>query len=254
MAAPSKTRVTSDHFHEEYQPDFVERWDTLIDWDRRADGEANFFAGLLRDHGCERVLDAASGTGFHSVALAKAGFEVIAADGHQEMVDKTQRNAREHGLELEVHRADWRQLSEQVPGGYDALVCLGNAFTHLFTEEERVQAMAQFHAVLQPGGLVVIDQRNYDAILDEGFSCKHQYYYCGQNVDAAPEEITDEYVRFRYQFDDGAVHHLTLYPIRQDVLTRHMADAGFHSIRRYGDFKADYKHHEPDFVVQVGEK
>ncbi len=33
-----------------------------------------------------------------------------------------------------------------------------------------------------------------------------------------------------------------------------MRDAGFDPVTRYGDFKPDYKHHDPDFIVQVGEK
>lgn len=253
MTAPS-TEVTSDHYHEEYKPAFVDKWDDLIDWERRADGESEFFPRLLAEHGCKRVLDAATGTGFHAVTLARAGFDVLAADGHPEMLDKTKENAAAQGVDLDVAQADWRTLSEQVTGPFDALVCLGNAYTHLFTVEERRQAMEQFYKVLKPGGLVVIDQRNYDSILDQGFSSKHQYYYCGQNVDARPEEITDEYVRFRYLFEDGQVHHLTLFPIRQAALSEHMAEAGFHSIKRYGDFKEDYELHTPDFVVQVGVK
>lgn len=254
MSSPTTSGVTSDHFQEEYKPGFVSKWDSLIDWERRADGEAEFFAKVLRSHGCERVLDAAAGTGFHSVTLAQEGFDVLAADGHEEMLRQTQRNARDHGLELPVQHADWRTLTDDVDGKFDAVLCLGNAFTHLFTEEERVQAMEQFFAVLEPGGLAVIDQRNYDAILDEGFSSKHKYYYCGEDVEATPEEITDEYVRFQYVFTDGTVHHLTLFPIRQDVLTGHMRDAGFDPISTYGDFQPDFKLHDPDFVVQIGEK
>lgn len=254
MSATSTPDVTSDRFQEEYKPAFVDKWDSLIDWDRRAEGESEFFAKILRSHGCERVLDAACGTGFHSVTLAQEGFDVLAADGHEEMVAKTLQNAKDHGIELPAQVADWRSLSDDVSEKFDAVLCLGNAFTHLFTEEERVQAMEQFFAVLKPGGLAVIDQRNYDSILDEGFSSKHKYYYCGKDVEATPEEITDDYVRFQYVFEDGAVHHLTLYPIRQDVLTGHMQDAGFDPVKRYGDFKLDYELHDPDFVVQVGEK
>lgn len=254
MTAPSIPEVTSDRFQDEYHPGFVKKWDSLIDWERRADAESAFFPEVLRSHGCERVLDAAAGTGFHSVTLAREGFDVTATDGHEEMVAQTRRNASAHGVDIPVHQADWRSLSEDVSGTFDAVLCLGNAFTHLFTEEERTQAMEQFHAVLEPGGLAVVDQRNYDAILDQGFTSKHRYYYCGKNVEATPEEITDEYVRFQYVFDDGAVHHLTLYPIRQGVLTRHMRHAGFDPVRTYGDFRAEFDLYEPDFVVQVGEK
>lgn len=246
-------KVSSDLYREEYQPSFVEKWDDLIDWERRAEGEDGFFVDALREAGCERVIDVACGTGFHSVTLARAGFDVLASDGSPRMLEKTRENARERGVDLPVQQADWRWLSDQVEERFDALLCLGNAFTHLFTHDERVQAMRQFHRVLKPGGLAVIDQRNYDAILDEGFSTKHRYYYCGEEVEARPEEIADTHVRFRYRFPDGSVHHLTLYPIRQQVLTGLMLDSGFRRVRRYGDFESDYAKHEPDFIVQIGE-
>lgn len=244
--------VSSDLYQQEYQPAFVERWDELIDWEGRARGEGDFYPDLLRDAGCERILDAACGTGYHSVRLSARGFDVTAADGSLEMVAKVRENAKEHDVDLTVQQADWRTLSADVDGRFDALLCLGNAFTHLFTERERVQAMEEFHKVLRPGGLAVVDQRNYDAILDEGFRSKHRYYYCGEGVDAAPEEVTDKYVRFRYRFPGGAVHHLTLCPIRQDHLTALLHDAGFDDVRRYGDFAEEFERHEPDFVVQTG--
>lgn len=244
--------VSSDLYQDEYKPSFVEKWDELIDWDGRAEGEGEFFPRLLREAGCERVLDAACGTGYHAVQLAKAGFDVLAADGADNMVRKTAENAAALGVELPVTQADWRSLSDDVPGTFDAVMCLGNAFTHLFDEDERVQSLAQFHKVLRPGGLVVIDQRNYDSLLDQGFSTKHQYYYTGNGVDARPEEITDAYVRFRYQFPDGEVHHLTMCPIRQEYVTRLLEDAGFSNVRRFGDFAEGYEFYEPDFVIQVG--
>lgn len=245
---------TSDKFHEEYNPDFVDKWDDLIDWERRAEGESGFFFKLLRDHGCERILDAASGTGYHSITLAREGFNVLAADGAQEMVDKTRRNADDLGVQLETRQADWRWLSDQLSERFDAILCLGNAYTHLFTHEEREQAMAEFFKVLKPGGIVVIDQRNYDSILDRGFSTKHKYYYVGEEVDARPEAITNEYVRFRYQFEDGQVHYLTLFPIRQAQLREYMLDAGFQTVDTYGDFAAEFELYEPDFLIHVGKK
>lgn len=253
MARETRSSVSSDLYQEEYQPSFVEKWDDLIDWEGRAKGEGDFFQRLLRDAGCNRILDAACGTGYHSVMLRRAGFDVLAADGAPEMVEKTAENARSFGVELPVVSADWRTLRDDITGTFDAVLCLGNAFTHLFTEEERNQALTQFRKVLEPGGLFIVDQRNYDAILDVGFTSKHRYYYTGKGVDASPEEITSEFVRFRYVFPDGAVHHLTLCPIRQDYVTRLMERAGFRNIRRYGDFERPYEPLDPDFVIQVGE-
>lgn len=246
--------ITSDLYKTEYRPSFAQKWDELIGWDGRADGEGGFFEKLLREHGCERVLDAATGTGYHAVTLAEAGFDVVATDGAHTMLDQTRRNMEAHRVSFPTYIADWRHLDAEVPGTYDALLCLGNAFTHLRSQEDRRQAMAQFYEVLEPGGLLIIDQRNYDVILDEGYQSKHRYYYVGEGVNAYPEEITDEVVRFRYEFPDGEVHHLSLFPIRAEALLDHVRGSGFGEVVSYGDFSADYDPAETDFIVHVARK
>ncbi len=68
-----------------------------------------------------------------------------------------------------VH-ADWRWLNRDVHGEYDAIICLGNSFTHLFSERDRRKALAEFYAMLKHDGVLIIDQRNYDSLLDGGYS------------------------------------------------------------------------------------
>lgn len=249
-----ESTAQSDVYKQEYKPSFVEKWDELIGWDGRAEGEGGFFEKLLREHGCERVLDAATGTGYHAVNLAQAGFDVVAADGAETMLAKTEENMREYGVEFPTYVADWRELDDQVPGKFDALLCLGNAFTHLYADDDRLQAMQQFYEILEPGGLAVIDQRNYDMFLERGFHSKHQYYYVGEGVNAFPEEINEEVVRFRYEFPDGAVHHLSLFPIRVEELTEHMRSSGFTDLKRYGDFEPDYDPMDADFIIHIGRR
>src|SRR5690606_35915694 len=137
---------------DEYQPSFVDKWDELIDWEGRAQGEGDFFPRVLREHGCRRVLDAATGTGYHAVMLRRAGFEVVAADGAEEMLRKAQENARAWRTEFPTVHSDWRELSNNVDGEFDAVLCLGNAFTHLFDEDDRGKTLSEFRRVLRPGG------------------------------------------------------------------------------------------------------
>jgi SAM-dependent methyltransferase len=245
--------ITSDHYQEEYHESFVDKWDELINWEARAEGEDGFFARILRKHRAQRVLDAASGTGYHAVMLRHDGFDVTAADGAAEMIRKTEENARERGVELPTVQADWRELSKHIDGTFDAIVCLGNSFTHLFDEDDRIATLQQFRKVLKPGGILVIDQRNYDRILDEGFSTKHQYYYVGAGVTAEPIEIDPEAVKFEYSYPDGAKHYLTMFPIRKQVLTGLLNDAGFKVLETYGDFEREYDPADTDFLVHVAQ-
>lgn len=250
---PLEIRET-DHYVAEYVSDFVDKWDELIDWRKRWESEGTFFIDQLRARGVKTVLDVAAGTGFHSVRLLEEGFETVSADGSAEMLSKAFSNGIKHGHILRVVNADWRWLNRDVHGEYDAIVCLGNSFTHLFSERDRRKALAEFYAMLKHDGVLIIDQRNYDSILDNGFSSKHTYYYCGDQVSAEPEHVDAGLARFRYSFADGSNYHLNMYPLRKDYMRRLMREVGFQRIDTFGDFQETYAEDEPDFFIHVAEK
>lgn len=248
--------LANDTYRTEYTTDFVDNWDDLIGWEGREEGEARFFHRILDAYGFEHVADIAAGTGFHAVKLAEAGFKVTATDGAQTMVEKTIANAQAHGVALfDVRCVDWLKLHKEFgDSAFDAVVCLGNAFTHLQEHEARRDALAAIYGILKPGGIVMIDHRNYDSILDQGYNSKHKYYYTGDDVDVRPIRISRTMVKFEYSFPSGEKHHLQLYPLKQNYVTHLLEDAGFVDVTRYGDFERPYDHYDPDFIQQVAFK
>ena len=250
---PTKRRNTGN-YTQEYVWGFVDKWDELIDWSRRAAGEGDFFIRKLKEIGARSVLDVATGTGFHSVRLLQEDFEVVSADGSPEMLFKAFENAKQRGFVMRTAQADWRFLNRDVHGEFDAIICLGNSFTHIFSERDRRKALAEFYAMLKHDGVLILDQRNYDAILDGGFSSKNSYYYCGDEVRAEPEFVDEGLARFRYQFPDESVYHLNMFPLRKDYTRRLMREVGFQRIETFGDFQETYRDEEPDFFVHVAEK
>ena len=250
---PLEDRQT-DLYRGEYIMSFVEKWDELIDWRARAESEGQFFIDILRARGKETVLDVACGTGFHSVRLTEAGFNVTSADGSAAMISKAFENAQSRGLILKTVQADWRWLNRDIQGKYDAIICLGNSFTHLHDEQDRRRALAEFYAALKHDGILILDQRNYDTMLDRGFSSKHKYYYCGDKVSAEPEHIDEGLVRFKYTFPDGTDYTLNLSPIRKNYVRRLIREAGFQRCRTYGDFQETYAEDDPDFFIHIAEK
>ena len=244
----------SDHFRNEYVKTFVEKWDELIDWEARAKSEGQFFIDILRSRGKEKILDVATGTGFHSVQLVQAGFDVMSADGNAAMLAKAFENAKDRNLILKIVQADWRWLNRDVHSKYDAIICLGNSFTHLHEEADRRRVLAEFYAALRHDGILIIDQRNYDSILDDGFSSKHKYYYCGDQVVAEPEYVDDGLARFRYAFPDGSEFKLNMFPLRKNYTRNLLKEAGFQTVRTFGDFQETFQENEPDFFVHVAEK
>jgi sarcosine/dimethylglycine N-methyltransferase len=250
---PVEVRET-DHYTSEYVGSFVERWDQLIDWDARAESEGYFFIDVLQERGVRKVLDVATGTGFHSIRLLEAGFEVVSADGSPEMLAKAFENGRSRGHILRTVNADWRWLNRDVHEKFDAIICLGNSFTHLFSERDRRKALAEFYAALRHDGILIMDQRNYDMIMDDGFHSKHTYYYCGHDVKAAPEHTDEGLCRFRYEFPDNSVFHLNMFPLRKAYLRKLMHEVGFQRVQSFGDFQETHHQEQPDFFIHIAEK
>lgn len=250
---PTAKRET-DNYQAEYVQTFVERWDEVIDWSARAEGEGKFFIDQLKKNNKHKVLDVATGTGFHSVRLMNEGFNVTSADGNGQMLVRAFDNAKAHGHVLQSVHADWRWLNRDVDGKFDAVICLGNSFTHLFKESDRRRCLAEFYAALKHDGLLILDQRNYDSILDSGFTTKHKYYYCGDKVSAEPVHVDDGLARFEYSFQDGVKHYLNMFPLRKDYMRNLLKESGFQTIETYGDFQETYKESEPDFFVHIAHK
>ena len=243
------------HYTQEYVGGIVDKWDDLIDWDKRAQGEGRFFIDQLRARGVRTVLDVATGTGFHSVRLLSEGFDTTSADGSPQMLAKAFGNGLTHGGHvLRTVNTDWRWLGRDLQGGYDAVICLGNSFTHLFSEHDRRKALAEFYSMLNPDGVLIIDQRNYDAVLDNKGGGNQTYYYCGDQVTAKPDHVDDGLARYKYTFPDGGEYFLNMYPLRKNYLRGLLRNVGFQQIDTYGDFQATYAEAEPDYFVHVAEK
>lgn len=250
---PTAVRET-DKYKDEYVTTFVDKWDQLIDWEQRSKSEGDFFIEKLKERGAHRILDVATGTGFHSVRLVEAGFQVVSADGSPEMLARAFANGRKRGHILRTVQADWRWLNRDINGKFDAVICLGNSFTHLFAERDRRKTLAEFYAALKHDGVLILDQRNYDAILDSGFSSKHAYYYCGDNVKAAPEHVDEGLARFKYEFPDKSEYFLNMFPLRKSYVEKLMLDVGFQTVTTYGDFQETYHQQDPDFYIHIAEK
>ena len=245
-----KSENNSDLFISEFPPEFVDRWDELIDWEKRRQAEGGFFESILNNSGARTVLDIACGTGYHTVTLKLNGFEVTGSDGSANMVNKAKENTEQFGIKsTRLVEAQWDSLSAAFPEEkFDSIICLGNSFAHLFDDDARRQALDEIYGMLDDGDVLVIDHRNYDAMLDKGFSSKKLYYF-GDTVNVQPDSISEEVVRLSYFYADGSVHHLTLCPYRQEHLTTLLLETGFQLVELYGDFKVDHSFYDPDLII-----
>lgn len=144
--------------------DRFDAYDLLINWPSRLRSEAPFFRQLFRRHRVQSVLDVACGTGRHALLFARWGLKVTGADLSTNMIRRARENAAGNPS-IRFIDAGFGELQKKAPGPYDAVTCLGNSLPHVLNEADLNEALADFHAVQNPGGLLILQNNNYDAIL-----------------------------------------------------------------------------------------
>lgn len=244
--------------------DFSTDYDRFVNWEARLAAELPFIEGELRAVGARRVLDAACGTGMHAIALAQRGYEVTGADLSAGMIARARANADTAGVALRFEVVGFGQLAHRFLGDrFDALLCLGNSLPHLLTPADRAAALADFAACLSPGGLLLVQNRNFDAILE-----RRERWMEPQSHRAGDQEWL--FFRF-YDFDPGGaltfnlatlqregtgawqqkIASTRLWPVTREELTAALSASGFDNIVCYGDMAgAPFDQtHSPNLVV-----
>ncbi len=235
-SSPLMIRDTS-HYLSEYTENFVEHWDEVANWEIRDEYEKDYYNNILKNGRCEYVLDVATGTGYHSVKLTTLGYKVTSLDGCTTMLKKAVSNGLKKGIVLNTISCDWQNISSSIlPHEYDAVICLGNSFTHVFESSERIKILKKFRSTLKPNGILIIDHRNYDSIV-KGIPTKRAQYYAGVSATAEPEYIDNGLARYKYKFKDGTCYYLNMFPITRDVLIAEALEAGFNLEHTLHDLK-----------------
>jgi glycine/sarcosine N-methyltransferase len=143
-----------------------EDYDRFVNWQDRLAIELPFIINILHEVNARSILDAATGTGMHAIALAQHGFTAAGADLSQGMVTRARENARAAGVLVNFSSVGFGNLAKHFGlHTFDALLCLGNSLPHLLSAEDLSSALSDFAACLRPDGLLMIQNRNFDAVM-----------------------------------------------------------------------------------------
>nr|XP_025033704.1 glycine N-methyltransferase [Pelodiscus sinensis] len=112
--------------------------------------------------------------------LVEEGFSVTSVDASDKMLkyalkERWNRRKEEAFDKWVIEEANWLTLDKDLAkpaDGFDAVICLGNSFAHLpdfkGDQSDHKLALKNIASMVRPGGLMVIDHRNYDYILATG--------------------------------------------------------------------------------------
>ncbi|KAI4463839.1 glycine n-methyltransferase [Holotrichia oblita] len=282
-------------------------WEIFIgDKNSRTQNYKNFLVGLLRSKGCKRILDVACGTGIDSVLLLEEGFEVVSADASDKMLKyalkKRWSRRKEPAFDnwgkvsfqivhfgllclkliLVIEEANWLTLYEDIEqhigDGFDAVICLGNSFAHMMDiygdQREQRLAIKNFEKCVKPGGLLLIDHRNYDYIIATGSTPSKCLYYnskhmtdiktsvlfeCGKPAMVMMDyliNVSDLLKKDSYNEEEISEFRLSYYPHRLETF-KSMLMKAFEmrcNYKLYGDFKPLAEVENPNFYIHLVEK
>lgn len=100
----------------------------------------------------KRLLELACGTGRHAFELEKLGYQIVATDYSNDLLDVARRNAEQMRSHVEFQFQDMRDLSLK-PGYFDTAYCLFDSIGYLQTNEAIQQALVGVHEHLRQDGL-----------------------------------------------------------------------------------------------------
>lgn len=232
-------------------------YDRFVNWKERLAFEMPFIEAQVKKlqkvagAGLD-ILDTACGTGMHAITLAMSGHRLSAADLFPQMVEIGKENARKAGVNVRFESAGLGDMASTFGVElFDLLLCLGNSLPHLTSETELQKALRDFAAVLRPGGMVLIQNRNFDLVMRQHqrwmepqvFQEGNKEWVFQRFYDFLPEGlIRFNIVTLKRDIDadwQTSIASTKLRPQLKEELAQALAMVGFESVRAYGSMQGE---------------
>lgn len=148
---------------EEYHDWLSKHYDLVQDWGKRLGKELPELVELFRKEKVRSVLDVGCGTGEHSIALAKEGFQVLGLEGsnlmYQAAVSKQNTLPKAIAKNITFANGSYKHILGKQKQEFDAAIFMGNALPHIVNDyEDAIKAVANS---LGKNGVVVLQVINF---------------------------------------------------------------------------------------------
>lgn len=215
--------------------------------------EINFFCDLIFEHKLKNVLDLGVGGGIELSGiienLKKRKYHLESAEANEvddDFIAQASAFFSAKKQKVQIHRANWLDLPQAAPAYahlFDFGFLTGNSLTYIgggsreYTKKAQQSIVSKFAQLIEPGGYLFVDSRNYDYIRSlmnlpkeqilSNFSFDYSVYYHGfqKEIVAFPAYISETVVVIHYYDKERKIWaKLDLYPIYQqdmiDILSR----------------------------------
>ena len=240
----------------------VEMWGGYIDWKERMRREERWLANKLKRYNCQKILDSCVGDGCDAIYLINQGFDVTGNDVDEVFIQKTLENAKKEKVDLKITNLDWRELTKEFPEqSFDAVLCTGNSLGCLFGRENQIKALKQFYTILKKRGILIIDERNYQYVLDNREKILKEKphtagcMYYGKRVFGRIIEIRDDRIKYELcdKGKDKKAAFVIMQPFKRGELKKNLKKVGFQKIEQYSDCQPG-EEPEANFYMYICQK
>jgi SAM-dependent methyltransferase len=239
--------LTMETLHSnEFYDRLARLFDVMTDWQKRLTLEMPFLQRTLDRHQARTILDTACGTGWHAITLAKKGYTAAGCDASPQMIEQARANSAKAQANVRFEVAGFNQLNHFTET-FDAVLCLGNSMPHLLSQEALVEAMQQMRGNLRRGGVLILQNLNYDMRMKK----KPRFFAANGNdealvwrfADYGPQFITFHTALFERKTEGARQEAVswsvevnsTLHrPLLQRDADEALVQAGFGNLRHFG--------------------
>lgn len=233
------------------------------------DSEIQFFSNLIRARGLRNILDLGVGSGVELAGVVKAlkteGYLFDTAEANEvddTFIELAKKYFETENLEIPLHKANWLDLPRATPPythQFDFAFLTGNSLTYIgggtrdYTKKAQQSVVNKFASMIEKGGYLFLDSRNYDYIrslmnfpkeeIFKNFTFDNTVYYHGfqEKVLVFPAYISETVVVNHYYDKEAKVwSKLDLYPIYQKDMLDILSE-DFEVEHIYHDFEEGHK-------------
>lgn len=228
----------------------------LFESERKYAATRRHWETVLAGKSVRSALDVSIGTGGLTLPLAEMGVRLYGSDLSEAMLARCREKAAVRGVAIDLRACDFRELTAHFDRKFDCVMSTGNSLAHV-ANDDVCRALEQMDALVESGGTLYFDLRNWDKILRER---KRFYLYnpvFDGNVRINLVQVWDYHadgtmtfnLLYTFERENRIVKVQTFdeqyYPVQRQLLLDKLTQMGYGEIRVMA-FPADSGIFEPE--------